>query len=158
MRAVWSKNKAHEAAGFTLIELIVVLTLIAILLTIAVPRYFKVVDSGKLRVQHQNIAVMRDALDKYNGDQGRYPDRLQDLVDKRYLREIPVDPVSESTEWIVLAPPAERAGAVYDVQAPAAPNAEAAPPRPPASQVTPVAFDSPEVAPALTSTTVGEGQ
>jgi general secretion pathway protein G len=134
MQALRMKRPTGQANGFTLIELIVVMTLIALLLTIAVPRYFKVVDGGKLKVQHQNIAVMRDALDKYNADQGRYPDRLQDLVEKRYLREIPIDPVSDSYDWVVVAPPNERGGAVYDVLAPAAVNG---PGNPQAAQAVP---------------------
>jgi general secretion pathway protein G len=99
-----------------LIELIVVMVLIALLLTIAVPRYFQLIDSGKLKVQKQNMAVLRDAIDKYYGDFGRYPDALDDLVTKRYLREVPMDPVSESSRWVVLPPPAEQAGNVYDVR------------------------------------------
>jgi general secretion pathway protein G len=150
METLRSPHAARKHAGFTLIELIVVLTLIALLLTIAVPRYFSVVDAGKVKVRRQNIAVMRDALDKYNGDQGRYPDRLQDLVDKRYLREIPIDPVSDSFEWVIVAPPSEREGAVFDVQPPAVVNADGAPPTEPSAPATPPA---PDVAPAATATT-----
>jgi len=62
-----------RALGFTLIELMVVMVLIALLLTIAVPRYFGTIDSGKLSVQRQNISAIRDAIDKYYGDQGKYP-------------------------------------------------------------------------------------
>ncbi len=152
MRAPKWKCKARRVTGFTLIELIVVMTLIALLLTIAVPRYFKVVDAGKLKVQRQNIAVMRDALDKYNADQGRYPDRLQDLVDKRYLRDIPIDPVSDSAEWVIVAPPSERPGTVYDVQPPAVASPEG---NPPATPVAPAAPLPPEAAPATNDTLPG---
>src|SRR5260370_39018784 len=74
------------ADGFTLIELMVVMVLIALLLTIAVPRYFGTIDTGKASVQRQNISAIRDAIDKYYGDIGKYPETLQDLVDKKYLR------------------------------------------------------------------------
>jgi general secretion pathway protein G len=103
--------------GFTLIEMLVVMTLIALLLTLAVPRYFSAIDNGRLNVQKQNLATMRDAIDKFFGDQGKYPASLDELVTKRYLRQIPVDPVSETTDWVVVAPTDASQGAVFDVQA-----------------------------------------
>ncbi len=106
------KSRAH---GFTLIELTIVLALIALLLTIAVPRYFHAVDSGRLAVQRQNLAAMRDAIDKYYGDLGRYPDELDDLVRKKYLRSIPVDPITEKADWTVVAPEDPTQGKVFDV-------------------------------------------
>jgi general secretion pathway protein G len=111
-----------RAAGFTLIELMVVMVLIAILLTIAVPRYFGTVDNGKLSVQRQNIAALRDAIDKYYGDEGKYPATLQDLVDKRYLREVPVDPVTDKRDWVVVAPADTSQSGVYDIQSALAPK------------------------------------
>jgi general secretion pathway protein G len=102
--------------GFTLIEMLVVMTLIALLLTLAVPRYFHSLDGGRLQVQRQNVATMRDAIDKFYGDLGRYPDTLEELVTKHYLRQIPVDPVSEVTNWVVTAPQDPTLGSVYDVQ------------------------------------------
>jgi general secretion pathway protein G len=102
--------------GFTLIEMLVVMTLIALLLTLAVPRYFRSLDYGRENVQRQNIATLRDAIDKFFGDQGRYPDSLDELVVKRYLRQVPVDPVSAAPNWAVIAPPDPTQGNVYDVQ------------------------------------------
>ncbi len=110
---------AHR--GFTLIELVVVMSVIALLLTLAVPRYFNALDNSRINVQRQNLATLRDAIDKFFGDQGRYPGALTELVEKRYLRALPVDPVSESSEWIVLPPPDTSLGAVYDVRPPPAP-------------------------------------
>jgi general secretion pathway protein G len=107
---------ARRPAGFTLIELMVVMVLIAILLTIAVPRYFGTVDNGKNSVQRQNIAAIRDAIDKFYGDQGKYPQTLDELVDKRYLREIPVDPLTDHRDWVVVAPTDASLTGVYDVQ------------------------------------------
>lgn len=101
--------------GFTLIELTIVLALIALLLTIAVPRYFHAVDHGKVAVQRQNLAVMRDAIDKYFGDSGRYPEELDDLVKKKYLRAIPIDPTTEKPDWTIIAPEDQTLGRVYDV-------------------------------------------
>ena len=103
--------------GFTLIELLVVMSVIALLLTLAVPRYLGSVDKSKEAVLKQNLALMRDSIDKYYGDQGRYPDALDDLVSKKYLRRIPSDPVTESAEtWVVVPPADTQKGAVYDVR------------------------------------------
>ena len=101
--------------GFTLIEMMVVMTLIALLLTLAVPRYFSALDHGRLTVQQQNVSTIRDAIDKFYGDQGRYPNTLEELVAKRYLRQMPIDPVSETTNWVVIAPEDPSLGAVFDV-------------------------------------------
>lgn len=117
--------------GFTLIELTIVLALVALLLTIAVPRYFHTLENGKLSVQRQNLAAIRDALDKFYGEQGKYPDELADLVKKRYLRAIPVDPLTQLPNWAVVAPEDATQGNVYDVRSAAeqpdlAGNAQAA--------------------------------
>lgn len=102
--------------GFTLIELLVVMSIIALLLTIAVPRYFGTVDKSREAVLREDLATMRDAIDKYYGDIGKYPDTLDDLVSKRYLRKIPEDPLTESSStWQVEAPEDPDKGAVYDV-------------------------------------------
>ncbi|MBK7649313.1 MAG: prepilin-type N-terminal cleavage/methylation domain-containing protein [Betaproteobacteria bacterium] len=94
--------------GFTLIELLVVMSVIATLLTIAVPRYFQHLDRAREASLRESLAVMRDALDKYRADTGRYPETLEELVTKRYLRKVPPDPITESTEtWVVVPPPDE---------------------------------------------------
>lgn len=115
----------RQARGFTLIELVLVMTIIGMLLTLAVPRYFHALDNGRASVQRQNIAAMRDAIDKFHGDQGRYPDALEELVAKRYLREVPVDPVTEQRRWTIIAPPDSTHGSVYDVSPPPRPAASA---------------------------------
>lgn len=103
--------------GFTLIELLVVLAVIALLLTIAVPRYFQSVERSKEAVLKQDLATMRDAIDKYYGDTGKYPEALDDLVSKKYLRNIPVDPITDSAATWMAMPPSDAAqGGVYDVK------------------------------------------
>ena len=109
--------KIHQKNGFTLIELIVVMAIIGVLLTVAVPRYFHSVDKSKEAVLHQNLQLTREALDKYFGDNGKYPDSLDDLVTKKYLRTPPYDPITESaTTWVIVAPDSADKGAVYDIK------------------------------------------
>ena len=107
-------NRAH---GFTLIELLTVMTIIAVLLTIAVPRYFNSIDRSKEVTLRQDLNVMRDAIDKFYGDIGAYPETLDDLVAKKYLRAIPPDPMTENaTSWQIIAPPDPKKTGVYDVK------------------------------------------
>jgi general secretion pathway protein G len=114
----------HTQNGFTLIELLVVMAIIATLLTIAVPRYFNSVEKSKETVLHQNLALTRVALDKYYGDNGRYPDTLDDLVSRKYLRSLPVDPVTgDSTTWLIVPPDAPEKGGVFDIRSGAPGNA-----------------------------------
>ncbi|HEX6362873.1 MAG TPA: prepilin-type N-terminal cleavage/methylation domain-containing protein [Albitalea sp.] len=102
--------------GFTLIELLVVMAIIGGLLAMAAPRYLHRVDLAKETVLKSDLAAMRDAVDKFFADTGRYPASLEELVAQRYLRKIPPDPITESAEsWVVVAPPAESSG-VYDVK------------------------------------------
>lgn len=107
----------RRADGFTLIELVVVMAILGLLLALAAPRYIGSVERGKAAVQRQNMAVLREAIDKFHGDLGRYPETLGELVDRHYLRAVPVDPVSERNDWRVLPPPGDGSG-VYDVAVP----------------------------------------
>lgn len=103
--------------GFTLIEMLVVMMIIGILLTIAAPRYFHSVDKSKETVLRDDLAIIRKALDQYYSDNGKYPDALEDLVSKRYLRKIPPDPITDSaTTWVAVPPNDPNNGEVYDVK------------------------------------------
>lgn len=111
----------RDFKGFTLIELMVVMTIIALLLTVALPRYFNSVDKSKETVLRQDLFMMRDALDKHYSDVGRYPDKLDDLVQKNYLREIPIDPMTDTNKsWRVEPPSDSSKGGVYNVKSGAA--------------------------------------
>jgi len=111
-------------AGFTLIELIVVMLIIALLASLAVPRYFGSVQKSKDAVLKENLTLMRDALDKFYGDNDKYPAALDELVSRKYLRSIPRDPVTESaTTWITVPPEDPEKGVVYDVHSGAEGNA-----------------------------------
>jgi general secretion pathway protein G len=105
-------------AAFTLIELIVVMAIVAMLVALAAPRYFRSVERSKEAVLRQDLSVMRDALDKFYSDAGKYPDALDELIAKRYLRKIPADPITERTDtWQTLPPPTEAVkGRVYNVR------------------------------------------
>jgi general secretion pathway protein G len=113
-----SPESGRFACGFTLVELLVVMAIIATLLTIALPRYFGSVEKSKEVTLRQSLNVMRDAIDKFYADNGRYPEKLEDLVEKRYIRAVPLDPITESVEtWILVPVPGAMAqGAVYDVK------------------------------------------
>lgn len=95
--------RERRRAGFTLIELLVVMSIIALLLTLAVPRYFGSLDRSKDVALRQNLGVLRDTLDKFYADKGRYPETLDELVTQKYLRTVPMDPIVESaTAWILI--------------------------------------------------------
>ncbi len=92
-----------RARGFTLIELLVVMAIIATLLTIAVPRYFKTLERSRETVLRQDLSVLREAIDKHYGDYGQYPDSLAALVERHYIRTVPVDPITASAEsWTMV--------------------------------------------------------
>jgi general secretion pathway protein G len=109
--------RQYKNFGFTLIELIVVMAIIATLLSLTMPRYFHSVDKSKEAALRADLNGMRDAIDKYFGDNAKYPDTLDDLVVKKYLRNIPTDPLTGSNQtWITVSPGDSEKGGVYDVR------------------------------------------
>lgn len=117
------KSKLNNHKGFTLIELLAVMVIIALLLTVAAPKYFGSVDRSRESILRQDLATMREALDKYYGDTGQYPDALEDLTKKKYLRSIPRDPITDSdATWLIIAPTNDAKGSVYDVKSGASGN------------------------------------
>ncbi|UOD27858.1 prepilin-type N-terminal cleavage/methylation domain-containing protein [Massilia violaceinigra] len=110
-------SQNNPARGFTLIELLVVLGIVALLLTLAVPRFFPSIDSAKDTILADNLRNTRAVIDQYYADTGRYPDSLEQLVEKKYLRNIPVDPVADSsTSWILVAPEDTTKGNLYSIK------------------------------------------
>lgn len=108
--------------GFTLIELLVVMAIVATLLTLVTPRYFAQVERAREAALRETLAVTREAIDRFHGDHDRYPGSLVELVDKRYLRSLPSDPITERSDTWVLLPPPTRAdgepltGSVWDLR------------------------------------------
>lgn len=102
--------------GFTLIELLVVLGIVALLLTLAVPRFFPSVDKTKETILAENLRTTRAVIDQFYADTGRYPESLEQLVEKKYLPRLPYDPVLESdAAWLLVPPEDPGRGNVYDL-------------------------------------------
>lgn len=109
--------RSGSKRGFTLIELLVSLAIIATLLSLVAPRYFGGVTKAEEAVLKENLSVIRDALDKHYADNGKYPEALDDLVKKKYLRNLPVDPIAQNaTAWVLVPPADSKQGSVYDVR------------------------------------------
>jgi general secretion pathway protein G len=95
----------------------VVLAIVATLLTLAVPRYYASIDKSKEAVLKENLWQMRDAIGKYYADRGKYPESLQALASDKYLRSVPLDPVTESaTTWVTVPHEDPQKGGVVDVK------------------------------------------
>ncbi|WP_287183023.1 prepilin-type N-terminal cleavage/methylation domain-containing protein [Paraburkholderia sp.] len=87
--------------GFTLIELLVVLAIVATLLSIVAPRYVHQADRAKEAALKENLSVLRRALDEYYSDTGKYPEKLSALIERHYLRALPLDPVTNRADsWV----------------------------------------------------------
>jgi type II secretion system protein G len=103
--------------GFTLIELLVVLAIMATLLSIAAPRYIGSVDRAKEATLKTNLRMLREAIDKYHADMGKLPDQLSRLTEARYLRAIPIDPLTERADtWVIVTHPDGQSLGVYDIR------------------------------------------
>lgn len=104
------------ARGFTLIELLVVLAIVALLSALAMPRYTHYVERHRETVLIENLRLTRDALENFHADRGRYPESLDELVARRYLKNLPIDPILESSRhWLLSEPPPPTEGKVADL-------------------------------------------
>jgi len=112
-------KKPNLQRGFTMIELVVVMAVLGLLLSIAMPRYLASLERGREQVLSHNLAQLREAIDRFYGDRGAYPERLEDLVERRYLRAMPLNPFTQAADWALIPPPAGAKGSVYDIAEPA---------------------------------------
>jgi general secretion pathway protein G len=102
-------------AGFTLIELLVVMAVLAMLTSIVAPRYVDRVELARETVLRQDLVGLRGAIDQFFRDQSRYPETLSELVTRRYIREVPQDPITRRADtWQTTAPSNGLTG-IYDV-------------------------------------------
>lgn len=102
--------------GFTFVELMVVMAIVALMITIALPRYYAGMERAKEAILKEDLFIMRDAIDDYYVDKGQYPRSLGVLVEERYLRAIPPDPITDSNNtWILIGLP-QNPSVVYDVR------------------------------------------
>lgn len=109
------KSFKTKKKGFTFIELMAVMAIIATIIAVVMPRYFQGLERTKETALKLNLKEMREAIDHYHADKGEYPSNLQTLVSERYLRFIPEDPITEKTDtWQIIAPP-DHSAHVYDV-------------------------------------------
>jgi general secretion pathway protein G len=113
-------GRSGSQAGFTLIELLIVMAILGILVTIAQPSFQKTVIKAREAVLKDDLFQLREAIDQYYVDNGKYPDQLDDLVStedqfKSYLRAIPKDPFTNAADWITVAPSDNSEGGVFDV-------------------------------------------
>ena len=102
-----SAQRGRPQPGFTLIELLVVLAIVGLLASVAAPRYVRSLDLARETSLRSTLAVVRDAIDQFAADRGRYPDSVDELVRQRYLRSLPQDPLTgRSDSWLALPAPA----------------------------------------------------
>ena len=94
-----SRIQIQGARGFSLLELLIAMFILVILISVAVPTYRNSVQHAREVVLQENLFQMRRAIDQYAADKERLPQSLQDLVDARYFKDIPVDPITEKAEW-----------------------------------------------------------
>jgi general secretion pathway protein G len=122
LRSTDRKGAVGGQRGFTLIELLIVIALIGILAGLVAPQFLQTPKKAKEAVLKEDLYVLRDVIDQYFSDKGRYPDSLQALVDDGYLRKIPEDPFTGSADtWVIETAPGDSddpdaaGGGVYDV-------------------------------------------
>lgn len=103
--------------AFTLIELLIVLAIMAALLSLVAPKYIKSVDKAKEAALKTNLRIIRESIDRYKADTGHYPLSLQDLVDGKYVRAIPLDPITDRDDsWALIPSPNKSQSGIYDIR------------------------------------------
>lgn len=101
-------NARRHRSGYTLVEVLIVLSIISLMVALAMPRYVERLEDAREAALRENLKVVRTAIDRFHGDLGRYPEALAELVDRRYLRDIPVDPVTNKSDTWLEVPASEQ--------------------------------------------------
>lgn len=110
-------RNSEARSGFTLIELLVVLAILAVMMLLAVPRYYSQLEASREVVLRENLRQVRETLDRFYGDRGRYPESFDELVELRYLAAPPFDPMTESSSlWVIEKVPAGYKGNLYNIR------------------------------------------
>jgi general secretion pathway protein G len=117
---IMNKKKILKQAGFTLLELMIVLSIMGILITIAEPSFKQSIIRAREAVLKEDLFQIRDAIDQYYADNSKYPAQLTDLINQQdrtrsYLRDIPKDPFTGTTDWITVSPESGDESGVFDV-------------------------------------------
>lgn len=115
------RPRSARSGGFTLIELITVVAIVSILAAMALPQYKVAIIQSKEAVLKENLFRLRDIIDQYYVDKGKYPASLEALVEEGYLRRLPEDPITRTADWVTVPaePAADRPGeepGIYDVK------------------------------------------
>ena len=111
-KAVGSKQKARRRSslptaycrlptGFTLLELMIVISIIIILVSVALPQFQKTITHARETVLRDDLFKMRSLIDQYAADKGKLPQSLDDLVSSGYMRELPKDPITDNKDWVI---------------------------------------------------------
>ncbi len=115
MEQIIKTGKKYGSRGYTLMEVMTVIAIVGILASIAIPSYRKSVIRAKESSLRHSLFVLRDVIDQYYADHGQYPDTLDDLTEKKYIRHIPEDPVTNSRDtWILILSDSDEGG-IYDL-------------------------------------------
>jgi general secretion pathway protein G len=116
------RSKKHRSRGFTLMEMIIVISIMAILVAIAVPNFTSAIKRGRESVLRQNLFTLRSVISQYTLDKQKAPQSLEDLIQAGYLKQIPVDPITDQANWTVdqeedtvMSPDEQDQGGIDDV-------------------------------------------
>ncbi len=116
MKTCLSKTTLVCYRGFTLIELLVVMAVLAMLASLVAPRYIARIDDARETVLRQNLVGLRSAIDQFYRDKARYPETLEELVAQRYIRAVPLDPITSRVDSWVLVGPDESSKSIFDIK------------------------------------------
>ena len=101
-RSRLARRRGSKASGFTLLEMMIVISIIIILMAVAIPNYNRTVIQSRESVLRSNLSTLRSVISQYTLDKQKAPQSLDDLVQEHYLRQIPVDPMTKETNWEVV--------------------------------------------------------